>query len=790
MPAAVMPSSRRAAAAAAAAVGVVAAAVVLQVLLLHPSLAAADAPECARLAGMTDYVISEPEDFELIRGCDVFHGALHIGALLGDDEHIDEDIHNVDALESLVYVEGLAITDCGLWNLDGLRNLRRIAGDLVIAFMPDLVNIDGLYQLTEITGSTSIIDCNELLNLDGLVNVLRFGGPLTVTENDKLLNVDGIWENTHIVEGYITLSDNEKLCGIDPAKWSQRFHGGDTIVQYDANATWCEAHPRIPPAAPDHPVVIGTYARAITVNFTKSDHTNGLITMYRFFLYDVEHDTEYPGENFTDPSPLFLYHIYNISTQVRPNTEYMLRISVTTMYGETSAPRNNFTIRTLEDVPEQLPKPHALTTRLQQVDVLWSKPTLPNGEIILYQMYIAAPPRVVYQKIYEGQGHTEADEQKDHDFSKILSGLLSDTDYNITVFACTAIGCTSNFVTFTSLMEVPQAIAPISATEISTDTVRLNWHSCFAANDRIGFTAFHVILNGQVVLYERNTEATEHVISDLAPGQENVLVVEAQNRAGWGRSSPLSFTVPPRAPEGMARPVVLPDDTFVNVTWTWPARPNGRLLYVLVFLQGRVEPVCNETLVSHSCIVSGLIPKHQYYFSVRIVNEAGSADSAVTAVFTERGGFLQTGISTTVVVGAVLGTLGGMVLLVVGLIAYKRHQHAKLKRKYHEDAKAQRAKRGKRKSRRALSQQEEREDDEVFGDVDPQPRGPAEASGSNEGAADSANPETLAAAAATALSDPPSQLGRRAHKSKRRSRKEDKLTLVESEMTEFGDSNV
>lgn len=85
----------------------------------------------------------------------------------------------------------LTLAGAVISHIDGLTNLTRVEGDLLISSGPNLTDLDGLANLTSVGGLLDISQNAGLTNLDGLPSLIDVGA-LVIHKNAALTNIDGL----------------------------------------------------------------------------------------------------------------------------------------------------------------------------------------------------------------------------------------------------------------------------------------------------------------------------------------------------------------------------------------------------------------------------------------------------------------------------------------------------------------------------------------------------------------------------------------------------------------------
>jgi len=129
---------------------------------------------------------------------------------------LDAALDDLTGLECISAIAGaLQLQGTGVTSIEGLANLSRIRGDLLIEGEPNLSTLTGLGMLGEIDGTLRLADNGQLLGVTtGLESLLKVGGDLEIIDNPRVSEesasalVGGI-----VVTGTATLDNNGR--GLD-----------------------------------------------------------------------------------------------------------------------------------------------------------------------------------------------------------------------------------------------------------------------------------------------------------------------------------------------------------------------------------------------------------------------------------------------------------------------------------------------------------------------------------------------------------------------------------------------
>lgn len=172
----------------------------------------------------------------------VIDGDLYIGGAEGNLL-----LENVDGLTGLVSLSGdLWVGGVGnvgnakLKNINGLQNLTKFAGWIVIEKNPELQNIQGLIKVTTAWG-IDIVDNDSLASLDGLDNLQSLRDPIgggSLNEDDSFTEIM-LWDNPSLT-GIDALAGLRAVSNIDIGRNSalESLFGLHNIQQVDEVYVW------------------------------------------------------------------------------------------------------------------------------------------------------------------------------------------------------------------------------------------------------------------------------------------------------------------------------------------------------------------------------------------------------------------------------------------------------------------------------------------------------------------------------------------------------------------------
>ena len=127
-----------------------------------------------------------------------------------------EDFSRVDSLleVSIDFPGHLRIQKTSLRDLNGLRDITIIKGNLTIRSCDSLVSFEGLQSLTNVEGNLTIIENSSLISFEGLQSLTNVEGNLMIIRNSSLISFEGLQSLTN-VEGSLSIVNNHSVIDID-----------------------------------------------------------------------------------------------------------------------------------------------------------------------------------------------------------------------------------------------------------------------------------------------------------------------------------------------------------------------------------------------------------------------------------------------------------------------------------------------------------------------------------------------------------------------------------------------
>ena len=128
----------------------------------------------------------------------------------------NQNLKQINGLRNIASITGsLLITQTGIENIDALSKLTTLEGDLTVHSPgSSMADVEGLRNLTEINGNLRLSQFYTLPNIDGLREVSKINGSLTISSNVHLNNIDALSKLTTL-DGLLHIGLNRELVSIE-----------------------------------------------------------------------------------------------------------------------------------------------------------------------------------------------------------------------------------------------------------------------------------------------------------------------------------------------------------------------------------------------------------------------------------------------------------------------------------------------------------------------------------------------------------------------------------------------
>ncbi|XP_071962430.1 usherin-like isoform X2 [Antedon mediterranea] len=365
------------------------------------------------------------------------------------------------------------------------------------------------------------------------------------------------------------------------------------------------------PEGVSNPVVTPISSMSMRVTWVEPSVPNGVLQDYKIYLTGVELPIYVTAPN------RFEY----IHNDLTPFTQYEYTLEACTEAGCTAS--NPVTSTTLEGIPDGLSPPVHVTVSSTILELYWSEPEFPNGEVSLYRLFRQD------QLIYEG-----------NDFMYIDNGLSPNTRYEYILQAATSAGATnsSKYVVQTH-QSTPEGIPIPTLSVLSSTQIRATWSTPLFPNGNIQVYGV-VIMSGSPDQFTKFSGQTlSYLITGLDPYTQYNVRVQACNEGGCGHGPKAYATTSEASPQDQEPPnLKATGPSVIEVTWEPPLKPNGIITNYQVYRRtyGRSQEFLSYVGSALSFINAApeLVAFTLYEYKVRAENSLGYIDSDWAAVRT------------------------------------------------------------------------------------------------------------------------------------------------------------
>ncbi|XP_073476349.1 phosphatidylinositol phosphatase PTPRQ isoform X2 [Aquarana catesbeiana] len=348
-------------------------------------------------------------------------------------------------------------------------------------------------------------------------------------------------------------------------------------------------------------------------------HANGIILFYKIIYWNSSH-------TLTSNSSEALI----VLSDLKKYSQYQVIVSGYTIHGDGNQSSEMLHITTMEDVPDSAPENITYkNVSSTEIIVSYSPPSIPNGIIIYYTVYIT------WQN-----GTVESATDTPH-LTHSISGLRKYTSYILKVSASTVKGegVHSEPQSITTEEDAPSTPPRfLGIKEMSSIIVKLSWQPPLEPNGIILF--YTVYIWDEMSNKTINVEETSVKFQDLESNHEYSAYVTSSTRFGDGnvRSDILKFKtlegVPSDPPRNLSYKNI--SSSSVMIFWSAPIKPNGVIQYYSLYYQNSSQTyIRNLTSNDFSfdsngfiAIIDGLAKFSHYQFRITASTIFGDGNQA------------------------------------------------------------------------------------------------------------------------------------------------------------------
>ncbi|KAL2098583.1 hypothetical protein ACEWY4_005063 [Coilia grayii] len=296
-------------------------------------------------------------------------------------------------------------------------------------------------------------------------------------------------------------------------------------------------------------------------------------------------------------------------TNLEPYTTYEYRVGAWNNFGQGFSTPARVTTR--QDTPTgvTVPRWSKLQNRDDIIQLDWTSPAKPNGEIRYYVV------------LRDGQERYRGSESSFTD----VGGIQPFQEYEYQLRACTAAGCTdSKKVVAVTVQGVPEEVAAPVVSALGPHSLLLSWAPPARSNGILRHYHINRTGAGRIHTHAGDGEL-QHTVTGLQPHTDYSFVLEACTSAGCRASQPATGRTLQDAPAGVwSHPRhVLVSSSEVELFWDQPERPQG-LLSGYTLLRDSA-PLYSGGSSSSNYTDTSLQPNTRYVYELEASTGGGSS---------------------------------------------------------------------------------------------------------------------------------------------------------------------
>ncbi|XP_041578632.1 usherin [Vulpes lagopus] len=383
---------------------------------------------------------------------------------------------------------------------------------------------------------------------------------------------------------------------------------------------------QLPPEHVDSPLLTVLDSRTIYVQWKQPRNVNGILE--RYILYISNHTRDFTiWDVIYNSTELFQDHLLR---PLSPGNKYLIKLGACTGGGCTVSEASE--ALTDEGAPEGVPTPKAHSSSPHSFNISWTEPEYPNGVITSYGLYL------------DGILIHNSSELSCHAY-----GFAPWSLHSFRVRACTAKGCALGPLVENRTLEAPpEGTVNVFVKTEGSRKAHVRWEAPSHPNGHLTYSVLftglfyadqadnnYILLNGTQVMHSGEETNLWVLIEGLVPFTDYIVQVNVSNSQGSLISDPITFAMPPGAPDGVLPPrLSSATPTSLQVVWSTPARNNapGSPRYQLQMRPGHSTHGFLELFSSPSASLSyevrDLQPYTEYEFRLVASNGFGSAPSS------------------------------------------------------------------------------------------------------------------------------------------------------------------
>ncbi|ETE70043.1 hypothetical protein L345_04149, partial [Ophiophagus hannah] len=383
------------------------------------------------------------------------------------------------------------------------------------------------------------------------------------------------------------------------------------------------------PGPIDPPLILEVKARETTISWQPPSRPNGIVTHYNIYQNSHLHAT-IPGAE-----------AKYVASFLQPYTVYRFQVEGCTSKG-CSLSSESLPIQTLPDAPEDIPAPELYSDTPTSVLVSWESPSILNGEILSYEIYMPNPRITITNNLTTAMSH-------------VVTNLIPFTNYSVTIEACTGGGdyiggCTKSLPTYmVTLPTFPQNISSVTVTPINESVITVYWHPPSKPN---GHYIRYELLRRKIQqplasnppedlnLWDNIYSGTQWFYEDKGLSRNTTYAYKliVRNEVGYMSSEEVIVTTSGGFSEKGTNVTAKPlNHTAIEVKWTTPTLQDVQGCIEYYFLSWNDTVQINSKKVpasKNSAVIGELYPNTQYQILLQVFSGLHSIKSEPVQVTT------------------------------------------------------------------------------------------------------------------------------------------------------------
>ena len=365
---------------------------------------------------------------------------------------------------------------------------------------------------------------------------------------------------------------------------------------------------RLPPDQPGKPWAVAITPYSIQLQWNKPKHGAETVKSYivKYCCYQFD---QWTSQTITDIEESAL--LYNLI----PKRSYQVKVQAVSSVGV--SPESE--ISDLIETPLPPPgKPHASRITSSGLHLIWDKPEEGVGFVQSYS--------VLYRIVHNSKWNVTTTVSPKAFI--VLGDLIPDMFYYFKVRAETATGPSAESTVSDLVQYKLASLEEPHISNVTHNSLRLNWKKPKHGAEYVqNYTVLYCSGNDEWITKTTTTAVEFLTVTNLCPGKSYYFKVRAETATGSiGESNTSTVTLPPGQPGKLRATNV----THNSIQLQWDKPKHGAkivLCYTVLYRSAHSDKwkIQSTNVAQQSIELTGLIPKHSYYFKIQAVNNIGKS---------------------------------------------------------------------------------------------------------------------------------------------------------------------